>query len=78
MFSLKNAYKKTFVSVPEPQLVTYSSKEEITAALKEAGINKFDYIDEKEYEGDELQIVQTQRSPFFIRTGFFVRFTVAF
>ncbi|WP_340012914.1 hypothetical protein [Paenibacillus sp. FSL K6-1318] len=42
----------------EPQLVTYSSKEEITATLMEAGINKFHYIDEKKYEGEELQIVQ--------------------
>ncbi|MBP2246814.1 hypothetical protein J2Z28_003465 [Paenibacillus xylanexedens] len=32
--------------LPEPHLVTYSSKEEITAALKEAGINKFHYIDD--------------------------------
>lgn len=43
----------------ESEIVSYSSKEEIAAALNEAKINNFHYIDEKKYEGDELQIVQT-------------------
>lgn len=45
--------------LPEPQSVTYSSKEEIDTALQEANINNFHYIDENQYEGDELQIAQT-------------------
>ncbi|MCM3172021.1 hypothetical protein [Paenibacillus sp. MER 99-2] len=47
------------VQQEETNLVGYTSKEEIAAALDAAKIVNFHYIDESHYEGDELQIVQT-------------------
>lgn len=47
------------VQQEETNLVGYTSKEEIAAALDAAKIVNFHYIDESPYEGDELQIVQT-------------------
>ncbi|WP_145407659.1 hypothetical protein [Paenibacillus xylanexedens] len=46
------------VQQEETNLVGYTSKEEIAAALDAAKIVNFHYIDESPYEGDELQIVQ--------------------
>jgi hypothetical protein len=57
--SEESAQQNENSGLPEPQSVTYSSKEEIDNALQEANINNFHSIDEKQYEGDELQIVQT-------------------
>ncbi|SEP33539.1 hypothetical protein [Paenibacillus sp. OK076] len=39
--------------------ISYTSKAEVSTALKQAGIDTFHYINEQDYKGDELLIVKT-------------------